>query len=521
MILNYNEPTALEVYECDICIVGSGAAALALLTRFYNTSYQVVVIEAGGENITSENQKIYDTVTSSHPLPGAQEGRFRVFGGSTVKWGGQSLPLDPIDFTKRSWVPFSGWPISYEEVARYYPEVDDFLGLESNSYDSDIYKLIGKKGLKVTDDLNFRFSKWSPKPNIREKYRKKIIESSNIKLLQNANLVAINSTDSHENVDSLTITNFVHKKGKVRAKRYIIACGGIENARLLLASNQQNPKGVGNNYDVVGRFLQDHPNAYIGTILNSTTLTQQYFNYFFIRKTRCLPRFILSECFQKNHELLNTSASILFFPQEDNAYSKILDIYRKQARGSLELKDIKLLIKLSLQAHQLVKPLTSMLWHKKVFTPNPCIKLNLMMETPPDWNNRVSLTENLDALGMPIAAIDWKLNEQIRYTLIASSKLFAEYFPQLGLGSLQTEDWINSSDWATRVKDAYHHIGTTRMSDSPREGVVNSNCKVFGLENLYMAGSSVFPTSGHSNPTATLIALAFRLSEHIKTTLIC
>lgn len=521
MIVDYNDASTSQTYECDICIVGSGAAALAMLTRLYDTSYQIVVLEAGGEEITSQNQKIYDTSAPFHPLPGAQEGRFRVFGGSTVKWGGQALPLDPIDFAKRNWVPFSGWPIPYEEVAKYYPLVDNFLGLELESYEAKIYELLRQKKLEGTDELNFRFSKWSPKPNIREEYRGKIATATNIILVKNANLIAINLSESYKEVDNLAITNHSHKKGKVRAKRYVIACGGIENARLLLASNHQNNKGVGNNYDVVGRFLQDHPNSYIGTVINSNALIQQYFNYFFIRKTRCLPRFILSEHFQTTNKVLNASASILFFPQEDDAYSQVLDMYRKKVRGNLKLNDIKTLVKLVMQANQLVKPISSIIFHKKVFTPNPSIKLNLMMETPPEWTNRVALTEKRDSLGMPIASVEWKLSEQVRHTLIECAKLFARYFPLLNLGDLQLEEWIDSAEWSTRIKDAYHHIGTTRMSISSREGVVDTNCKVFGLENLYLAGSSVFPTSGHSNPTSTLIALAFRLSEHLKTTLIC
>lgn len=519
MITNYNEGDTSTVYECDICIVGSGAAALALLAKLYDTRYQVVVLEAGGEDITTQNQEIYNVTAPYHAFPGALEGRFRVFGGSTVKWGGQSLPLDPIDFVKRPWVPFSGWPISYHEVAKYYPEVDKFLQLEPLNYETDIYDLLQEKKLDGTDDLKFRFSKWSPKPNLREEYREKMVKSTNVTLIQNASLVAINLSENYREIRNLSVSNFSHKKGTVRAKRYVLACGGIENARLLLASNRQFNTAIGNEFDVVGRFLQDHPNASIGNVLNSNDEIQKYFNYFFVRKTRCLPRFILSEAFQKNHKVLNASGSVLFLPKENDTYAQVLNIYRKKVRGSLTLKDIQNLFRTRIKVSQLVKPAASFLLQNKVFTPNPSIRFNLMIEAPPEWANRVTLTEERDALGLSIASVEWQLNEQIKHTLLICSQLFQAYFPKLGLGDLQLEEWVNTDGWAGQLKDAYHHIGTTRMSSSAREGVVNTDCQVFGVENLYIAGSSIFPTSGHSNPTATLIALAFRLAEHLKTTL--
>jgi choline dehydrogenase-like flavoprotein len=518
MIVDYDQDTAPLVYDCDICIVGSGATALALLTKFYDTSLRVVVLEAGGEDITVQSQDMYKVVTPYHPFPGAEVGRFRVFGGSTTKWGGQTLPLDPIDFKKRDWVPFSGWPLPYQEIAKYYPEVDEFLGVEAHDYESDIYKLLREKRLQEDDILKFRFSKWSPKPNLREGFRKQLVASANVTLVQHASVIAINLFDNHKQVSDLVISNLAHKKGRVRATTYVIACGGIENARLLLASRHQLSKGIGNSHDVVGRFLQDHPNAHIGHVTQAKNRTQRYFNYFYIKKTRFLPRLILTEKFQTTHKLLNASASLLFFSQGKDAYSQVLDIYRKRARGKLGKEDVQSLLKLGLQAHQLVKPVMSMLVRNKVFTPNPTIKLNLMIENPPEWHNRVALSDQRDALGIPLASVEWKVGEQVRQTLITSAGVFADYIARLGFGQLQLADWIQGTDWKSYVGDASHHIGTTRMSNSEIDGVVNTDCQVFGVNNLYIAGSSVFPTSGHSNPTSTLIALAFRLGEHLKAT---
>jgi choline dehydrogenase-like flavoprotein len=141
------------------------------------------------------------------------------------------------------------------------------------------------------------------------------------------------------------------------------------------------------------------------------------------------------------------------------------------------------------------------------------------METPPDPTNRVMLTPERDALGLPVVAVVWRLNEQVQHTLVSATQLFVDYFSKLNLGTLEPAEWVNTPDWTSHLQDAYHHIGTTRMGATSHEGVVDRDCRVFGVENLYVAGSSVFPTSGHSNPTATLLALAFRLADHLKASL--
>jgi choline dehydrogenase-like flavoprotein len=519
MIIDYYDAAAPQHYSCDICLIGSGAATLALLTKLYDTPYRIVVLEGGGGEVTAQQQELYYAATPHHPLSGAQEGRFRVFGGSTVKWGGQALPLDPADFTPRPWVPFSGWPISYEEVAQYYAEVDEFLKVEPHAYEADIHELLRERQLPDSKELKFRFSKWSPKPNLRETYRARLASSTTVTLVQHASLVAINMADNHSMVTSLTISSLAHKKGTVRAKRYVLACGGIENARLLLASNHQCSVGLGNGHDLVGRFFQDHPNAHVATLSNASSQAQRYFNYFFVRKTRCLPRFILTDKFQAEQQVLNASASLLFFPQENDAYTQILTLYRQQARGQLTWQNIQTLLGVGLRAHQLLRPAASLLLYKKVFTPNPVAKLNLMMETPPDPTNRVMLTPERDALGLPVVAVVWRLNEQVQHTLVSATQLFVDYFSKLNLGTLEPAEWVNTPDWTSHLQDAYHHIGTTRMGATSHEGVVDRDCRVFGVENLYVAGSSVFPTSGHSNPTATLLALAFRLADHLKASL--
>ena len=198
MIIDFNDDSTPLEFNADICIVGSGAASLAMLTKFYNTKHKVIVIEAGEENVTDKNQQIYNVIAPYHPFEGAHNGRFRVFGGSTTRWGGQSLPLDKIDFRTRDWLPDSGWPIPDDHVSKYYPEVDSFLRLDPAGYDNGIFGLLKEQPLPEASELQFRFSKWSPSPNLREHYRKIISTSPNINLLINANLRHIKLTEDHK-----------------------------------------------------------------------------------------------------------------------------------------------------------------------------------------------------------------------------------------------------------------------------------------------------------------------------------
>jgi choline dehydrogenase-like flavoprotein len=517
MFADFNEENAPNFFSADICIIGSGAAALAMLTRMYATNLRVLVLEGGGEHVTPENQLLNDVITPYHPFDGARTGRFRVFGGSTIRWGGQALPLDQMDFKKRDWVSHSGWPISYETVAAYYPEVDHFLNVEPVSYRERAYDLSNDKPLPADENLQLRFSKWSPTPNLRNQYREQIGKSSNVVLIKNASVTTITLTDNHRSVQSLTIKNQANKTGQVRAKQVVLACGGIENARLLLASNQQLAHGVGNAQDLVGRYLQDHPNTEVGTLFPSSLKQQAYLNYFYIKKTRILPRLFISEDFLTRNKVLNTNAYIQYQSADDDAFSIAKELYRKQARGEFSLHEVKLALRLTKKLPQLIETAKQYYFHHKVYTPQGIARVNLMMETPPSPNNRVRLSSELDTLGMPKAIIEWQIDALMRQTLLACTSLVGEYFARAGLGELQLDDWLNQDDWAAHIKDAKHHIGTTRMASSPSEGVVDENCLVHGVANLYIAGSSVFPTSGHSNPTSTLLALALRLADHLLT----
>lgn len=516
MVKDFSDLVSHQEVGYDLCIVGSGAASLAMISELLDTNMKVAILEAGGEDITDKNQEIYETINNIHPFPGSMDGRFRVFGGSTTRWGAQSLPLEKIDFVERDWVNNSGWPIRFDEVANYYPKVDRFLKLFPVQYSTAISTLNKNDQIKASSKISLKFSKWSATPNIRESLRAQIISSKNVTLFQNANVVNINLSKPGNNVTSLTCSNFEGKKVYFSAKKYILACGGIENARLLLSSNDENLKGIGNDQDLVGRYLQDHPNAYIATLYPNSNKAQKYFNYFYIRGTRFLPRFVFSEEFQRENLILNSSAYFSFVTKDDDLSAKIKELYRKYRRGKLAAQDSKIFFSLLKNIPELLKISYQYFIKGRVYTPNAVLELNLMTEAAPIAENRIVLSDDLDALGMPKAVISWQKDKLLQRTFMKCSEYLKAYFASLDFGFLEVNKWINEENWFDYIKDAKHHIGTTRMGNTEQEGVVDVNCKVFNVTNLYIAGSSVFPTSGHSNPTTTIIALAFRLVDYLK-----
>lgn len=519
MILDLEEIHSPLKLQCDLCIVGSGAAGLALVSQMISTTLNVVILESGHLEFETATQKLYDVEVSGLPFDGATTGRFRVHGGSTTKWGGQALPLMPIDFEKRDWVANSGWPISYDELKPYYQRACQFLFVDNMNFDSDLFKFLKTK--PPAFDLNkiwYHFSKWSPTPNIRENYLSAIKASNHCTLLLHANVTNIELNENSQFVQRIEASSLMGTKAVVQAKNFVICVGGIETARLLLANNHQQTNGIGNNYDLVGRFLQDHPTTTIGWIkTKNPQQVQRLFNVFHKRKLKYTVRCTAASSWQRQHRTLNMSADVDFV-QQDPIFQEIKEIYQTVRQGHLNIKMITQLF------HAMRHPLASVLpvWHYLLkgrnYVPRAMLRLGLTSEQEPNPESRVLLSEHTDALGIPLANIRWKLTALTYYSIQRFATTLSDELKNTGIGELQLEPWLfeNSSDWMNNMMDQFHHMGVTRMHDSPHHGVVDKNCRVHGLSNLFIGSSAVFPTGGHSNPTLTIIALCMRLADRFK-----
>ena len=513
----YNEP----VFTADICVIGTGAAGLMIANEMAGTTHSVIFLESGGGGEESETQALYNVVTSGDPLPGATEGRFRILGGSTTQWGGQGLPLMPIDFEKRDWVAHSGWPISYDSLTPYYPKATQFMMVNAKDERGGLFSYAKSKPTDLDPSrVWYHFSRWSPRPNLRDTYLPMIKASKTMTLILHANVVDMGLTDDLTTVETVSIRSLGGQSATVKSKYVVICAGGIESARVLLYCNRQLPTGIGNHHDLVGRYFQDHPSAAVGTLVptNRQDLSK-YFNIFHRDSVKYSVRLTASPDWQRATRSLNISAGITFDENQTQ-----LELIKS---GFVALRQGKLLDPRFLTAigtmlrHpiQVGSPIYQYLVHSRSVSPHAKMRVGMTSEQAPDPESRIRLSTQRDALGLPRADICWKIRSTTLSTMQAYAEVLKSELHRTGMGQLVLDPWISGEDdpnWRTHVTDQYHHMGTTRMATSPTDGVVDLDSRVYGTTNLFVGSSSVFPTSGHSNPTLTLLALCGRLADYLK-----
>lgn len=520
MIIDFND-TALPAHlEADYCIVGSGVVGLAISLELQKTGKQILLLESGDMEQNGSYQSLYDADITGQPFSGHLEGRFRMFGGSSNRWGGQALPLPEIIFEERDWIQHSGWPIQHSDIEPFYPMAERYLGLAPLPFETDYFAKFKLPNLNLDEQvLQYHFSKWSPRPNLGREYLNQLTASPNVRVVLHANVTNLELAKDLKTVCRASLRSLEGKNGEASAKRFILCCGGIENARLLLLSNKQLPEGIGNQRDLVGRFFQDHPTVQIATLKPlEKDRVQAYFNARFLNTTRLLPRLSLSDKYQKKHRLLSASSTIQFIVPSENAAEQLRSIFRKISRRQFDTSLFAHAWKAALQLPAAAATAADYLLSQRVYLPGSEYRLAVIMEQEPDPESRIYLSEKLDALRQAKTAINWKPSDLTLRTLKHFSRAAKEELEKTGLCKVELDDWLNEPQdtWRKQLGDAFHHIGTTRMAASDSEGVVDTNCKVFGTENLYIAGSSVFPSGGHSNPSLAAIALGFRLAEHLK-----
>ena len=230
----------------DLCIIGSGAAGIALAREFFHSKYIIVVLEAGGLSHEIKSQDPYRSKVVGLPHAGVHSGRGRVFGGTTTLWAGQALPLSAIDFEARDWVPHSGWPVSLKELGDYYRRAEEVMKLPPSSYDGDAWLDSRRTPPGFDSEIcNVGLSQFSNDWNFAVSYQTELQTSQNVHVVTHANVVNIAANKSASSVDSLALKSLEGRTCKATSRYYIICCGGIETARLLLASKQRRTKGFG------------------------------------------------------------------------------------------------------------------------------------------------------------------------------------------------------------------------------------------------------------------------------------
>lgn len=490
--------------QADVCVVGAGAAGLALARELLGSRLRVLVVEAGG--------------LATEPEPGG--GRGRGFGGTTALWAGQCIPLQPIDLERRHWVPGSGWPISLAELAPYYERAGAVLAVPGERYDESLWRQwrIAPPPIDA-GRLTHTYTAWSPHPDLGRAFRREFERSANVRVLLNAGVERIEPNAAYTTVERLELRCTDGSRASVRAPACVLACGGIENARLLLASGDVDAGGLANAHGNVGRWFQDHPNGRTAVLrTDRPRALQDPYSLFYRRGRRYLPKLALAPEVQRAEAVLNCGAN-LEYEFEDQGLNALRRVYRARRQGGERAdlgRDLRLAAR-GLPAAAVAAYRRLALGRSPAARPAR-IWLQTHSEQAPNRDSRVVLTRERDERGALAARVEWRLTELERRTAEAMTRTVAAEVRRLGLGDAEIEGWLldPDGDWRARFSDAYHHIGTTRMADDPATGVVDADCRVHGVDGLYVAGSSVFPTSGFANPTLTIVALAIRLADRLR-----
>ena len=567
-----------DTIETDLAIIGGGAAGLTIAREFLGRPTRVLILESGelkeqpcftelnavesvGEpRFAAQMQKRIELVGANCPSWSNEVQRFgvrcRVFGGSSQAWLGKSTVFDEIDFAQREWVPNSGWPFAATTLAPYIDRAAEALNLGPNYYDDRLWELIGMAPLapkldpKVLNSWFWQFAR--SRSNHRDILRLGpefiTVSAPNVRVLLNATVTRINTDMTGAAFEGLEMSTRQGDRFRVQAKAAVLAASAVENPRLLLAStSNRHPIGLGNQNDLVGRFLMDHPSGTIGHFrAEDAPSILERFGFYGIKhhgRTYIYTHgLVLSKELQRREKLLHCAAYMAQEYAIDDPWSALRRLLRADVKQPIS--DLAAVVS---GAKLLAKGLGTRLFESNavpqqvrnfvvdaIIRANPNfvvrefqtqgmphklkgIVINGLTEQRPDPESRITLSDKRDALGVPIARINWQIDEQAHRSLIRLGHLLLDELPRAGFPAPILEDWIaEERPQDSDITDIGHASGTTRMSDDPRRGVVNSKCQVHGVAGLYVAGASVFPTSGHANPTLMLMSLAIRLADQIK-----
>jgi choline dehydrogenase-like flavoprotein len=467
--------------QFDVCVVGAGPAGITLATRLGRRGVSVGLFEGGALEATQDSQELYRGTTEGQPYYPLDGTRLRYFGGTSNHWGGWTRPLDVHDFEARRDHDLSGWPFGKEELDRYAAEADRILDLTPDLRPPELFPA---QEANVVPRL-FRFSR--PATRFGEKYRLELEKSERVHVFLNANLVDLSVDDGRRSVSEALFRSY-HREMPfaVRARYFVLCLGGIENPRALLNANRQIAEGLGNANDMVGRYFLEHPHAPVGRVVVRRPLT-------FMVVYSPTPEFM------RDGRILNFGLRIGDFDQWNAG----------EFSGQLA-------------PHPLCDvPFETMLAAEMRGEPPPCPAhagdVFVACEQSLDPSNRVSLTGERDRFGLQRVKLDWHVSDMDLRTLKTAALEVGELLAERDVGRMKVVDWLLNEEAPTgdQLWGGNHHMGTTRMSADPKHGVVDRNAKLHALENLYMGGSSIFPTSGHANPTYTIVQLALRQADHL------
>lgn len=543
-----------ETLQTDLCIVGAGVAGIALAREFIGSSVQILLVESGGTSPKPETQELAKGEVTGQSYFDLDDSCKRGVGGCGWCWcidlpdgrtGVRLRALDAIDFEERPEIPYSGWPITLSDLKPYYKRAHEVFEIGAYKNEEEYVSSSNAPSLPTHGhDIETTIFRFADARLFTDTYPRELRQASNITILTNATVLELETNRSANHVRAARSRTLTGSSIRIESSEFVVAAGGLQTPRLLLLSDRYQSEGLGNQHDLVGRFFMEHlhnggfsPDA--GALIPSgTDVSEKLRLYHQIQEVDGTPSLgyltptaglLRAEglgnycCHFKPDSRVNYELNPYRFTQGYKSFRRMADA----ARGRADLPDRPLR---SLGSALKGLPDVAQVVADKLAKRTPggrnsqvdgiprSFVLFQMAEQTPNPESRVTLGSEKDAFGQPRVRLNWQLQPKDLRNIQRAQQLVAAAIEDSGVGRFL----VPSLDEIRRevVGGGHHHMGTTRMSATPQNGVVDPDGKVHGVDNLYVAGSSVFPTSGCANPTLTIVALTLRLADHLQDTVL-
>ena len=505
----------------EVCIIGAGPAGIAMALELGGAGFRVLVLEAGGIGQSGAAQRLASGESVGHPYYRLDMARIRAFGGSSNHWrewsGMRARPLDPLDFDARPEVDRGGWPFDRASLEPHYRRAQELCALGPFDYETGSWVEPGEAEPlplppELAETISFQSAKLGNFPGLLPR----VTAGGDVSLMLHAHALEIVTDDAGTRAAHVVVGARPGHRFRVRADVIVLATGGIDNARLLLASRAHHTEGIGNQHDLVGRFFMEHPHVNTGVIVPDGAMPSlALYQRRSVGGTDHIAMLKLPDEVMRREGLLTsawslvpTGAANVSPPGRALVGLKNSWAHRRPLPGTLAgLRAIAAHPRESLG-------LAAQVAGARAREQPTLVQLSMMAEQAPNRSSRVTLSTRRDAFGSPVARLDWRLTDLDLHSIRRTQDLLAEALRAGGVGHV--EQRFGEGRPTATVAGGYHHMGTTKMDASPSRGVVDADGRVHGVANLYVTGMSVFPTAGYANPTLTVTALAVRLARHLR-----
>lgn len=503
-----------DTLDTDVAIVGAGPAGLTVANALLGSGVKLCVLEAGdGDQPRSRRGVAGESIGMSYyPLA---DSRAEGLGGTSVTWpleeGWRARPLDPIDFQKRPGIEHSGWPFGRDELETFYPRAQQLCHLGPYSYDPSTWERENARRLPI-DGARVETTIFQLGSTTFAEDAKALGRRDDVRLLFNAKVVALSSSSDGRRVNHIVVRHRDGRSFRIAPRFTVLACGGIENARLLLLSRSEHAKGLGNEHDLVGRFFMERLSTRTGFFATTDAVVARQaalYDSRVVDGARVQGTLRITDAVLRAERLQNCTFFVLARSRAfaSEAVRSLATLVKGRSRRPRPPQQLRHMRNIAVHGDDLVRLVLRR-------PGQPVLVLRAQAEQAPNSSSRISLGRQRDEFGLPRARLDWRTTEADRRSIRRCQEIVSAELTRAGLAPVEL--LLGDEDPPAMFEGNHHHMGTTRMHDEPRHGVVDGHGRLHGMANLYIAGSSVFPTVGCSNPTLTIVALALRLARHLQ-----